>query len=266
MEEYKVFLPWFTELLKFLSESSKNKIYSIKRLSSSVMQPQKSLGQLIDEHLLDESSSQADSEDNNYQNPQFLDETSSNILPRNQNRNAFSSPYHLNQFPNINMLETASSSLSELSLDDIGRGIGGFLFRGVSRRSANNNVQPSRVNSRLIYKNYCKAMVKFNTQPLSEPYLREFITNHNITIDTFRNYIRMNERNIGGLDALKNLLTIRNSDTDEHKALKMAFKMGCEAFLKYFAVNWVFAANIRNTQSYLRQRFLLLRKIKDLPC
>jgi len=229
------------------------------------MPPRKSLRQLIDDHFLQDSSSQTDSE-NEDQDPQFLDEISQNNRSRNQNRNPFPSTYHLNQFTNLNMLETASSSRSELSLDDIGRGIGGFLWREVSRRSPNSNNQPSRVNARLIYKNYCKAMVKFNIQPLSEPYLREFITNNNITIDAFRNYIRMNERNIGGLDALRNLLTIRNSDTDEHKALKMAFKLGCEAFLKYFAVNWVFAANIRNTQSYLRQRFLLLRKIKDLPC
>ena len=87
---------------------------------------------------------------------------------------------------------------------------------------------------------------------------------NSIDMDSFRDYVRSQERRIDNLDGLKRMIIPVVNDNEKSRALKAAFKTGCEAFLKYFAINWVFAENIRNTQGYLRHRFKLLRKIKEL--
>jgi len=219
------------------------------------MQPEKSLNQLFNEQFFDDTSSNAFSDED----PLPPSENSPNPLAINPSLNPIST-LHLVQYAGLNYAETASS---EASLDDDEDALRvNIRWSGRIRRSISS---PSvRINSRLIHKNYCKAMLHFNTQPLSEPYLREFLADHNVDIELFRNHVRRNENNIGGFDGLKAMLVVRHHDSDEQRAFKGAFKLGCEAFLKYFAVNWVFSANVRNAQSYLRQRFKLLRKIKDL--
>lgn len=221
------------------------------------MQPEKSLNQLFNEQFFDDTSSNAFSDED----PLPSNENGPNPHARNPslNNNPLST-LHLVQYAGLNYPDTASS---EASLDDQEDAMRvNIRWSGRIRRSLSS--QSLRINSRLIYKNYCKAMLHFNTQPLSEPYLREFLADHNVDIELFRTHVRRNENSIGGFDGLKAMLVVRHYDSDEQRAVKGAFKLGCEAFLKYFAVNWVFSANVRNAQSYLKQRFKLLRKIKDL--
>jgi len=219
------------------------------------MQPRKSLNQLFNERFFDETSSNTFSDDEPNHNLATL--PANNINPLEINNSIAN--LHLVHYTNSNYYETASS---EPSIDEEEMMRANLRWTGRIRRSITS--QSVRINSRLIHKNYCKAMLNFNTQPLSEPYLRDFLTDHNIDMETFRNHVRRNEHTIGGFDGLKTMLVVRQHDSDELRVFKGAFKLGCEAFLKYFAVNWVFAANVRNTQSYLRQRFKLLRKIKNL--
>jgi len=157
--------------------------------------------------------------------------------------------------------EAISANMSEISEEDIhiNRPDHSESTRGIPWQIS---MPKKRIHSRQIYKAYCYAMAQFMVKPIAEPYLKGLLDEMHINIETFRDYIALNEKMIKGFDGLVFMLTFREGDSEECKKYKRVLRLGCEVFLKYFAVNWIFHSKMPDTKLYLEYRFKILHKLR----
>jgi len=159
-------------------------------------------------------------------------------------------------------IEISSPSVSETSDDEINRENRGEFIelpRGIPWQMP---VLKQRANSKYICKAYCKAMAQFMVKPIAEPYLRAILEDMQMSIETFRDFIKMNVKHLKGLEGLVFMLTFREGDTEQCKNYKRVLRVGCEVFLKYFAVNWIFHSKMADSRKYLEFRFKILHKLR----
>jgi len=162
-------------------------------------------------------------------------------------------------FSSIFQQETSSPSVSETSEEEPNKRDHYELPRGAPWQMP---VLKQKANSRSICKAYCKAMAHFMVKPIAEPYLRGILEEIQMSIETFRDFITMNVKSLKGLEGLMFMLTFREEDTEQCKNYKRVLRVGCEAFLKYFAVNWIFHSKMADSRKYLEFRFKILHKLR----
>lgn len=156
--------------------------------------------------------------------------------------------------------EAVSATMSEISEEDINKQPD--YSEGTRGTPWQISMPKKRTHSRKIYKAYCYAMAQFMVKPIAEPYLKGALDDMHINIETFRDYISLNEKMLKGFDGLVFMLTFREGDSEECKKYKRVLRLGCEVFLKYFAVNWIFHSKMPDTKIYLEYRFKILHKLR----
>ncbi len=130
--------------------------------------------------------------------------------------------------------------------------------------------KPKKGSSREDYKatkniaqNYGRAICNFALSNIAEPYISPILQDLNLTSKQFRDYMRKTKTFIDGLNHFRQAMLVSQTDSPLSKALKQAFKLIGEIFIKYFSVNWIFSGRMEYKKAYLKYRFRILRRIRN---
>ena len=114
-----------------------------------------------------------------------------------------------------------------------------------------------------IMKNYCRALMNFGLSELSRAYLIREEVENNISYERFIRILRSKRKGINCIKGLRSLLLQGHRDSRETRSFKAMFQRSCEAFLKYFCVNWIFHSQVSDRLKHLTYRGKILRRIQN---
>ncbi len=114
-----------------------------------------------------------------------------------------------------------------------------------------------------IAQNFGRAICTFAASSISIPYLLPILEEEKLGFSSFKKYIVPTKKSINCLYDFREALMIHETDSLEHQALKRAFRLIGEIFVKYFSVNWIFAGKMKYKKAYLKYRFKMLRRIRN---
>jgi len=137
------------------------------------------------------------------------------------------------------------------------------------RSSEKGHPMPSQVSRRRrisagnnIMKNYCRALINFGLSDVVGPYLIDAAEN-GVSCERFQQILHCKKRSVNCIKGLRSLLLHERRESKEMKEWKTMFQRSCEAFLKYFCVNWVFHSKIDDKLKHLRYRGRILRRVQN---
>jgi len=111
--------------------------------------------------------------------------------------------------------------------------------------------------------NYGNAMASFALSKLAVPYLQSSVDKGTLDLQGFIEYLSSSKGRITGVEGLKSLLLITEEDNEKVASYKLAFKMLCEIFIKYFSVNWIIHGRVTNKLVYLKYRTRVLVRVQN---
>jgi len=114
-----------------------------------------------------------------------------------------------------------------------------------------------------IAQNYGRAICNFALSDIAESYIRPILEEFEITSKQFRDYMRKTKAFVDGLHHFRQALLVNQADSPLTRALKQAFRLIGEIFVKYFSVNWIFSGRMEYKKAYLKYRFKILRRIQN---
>ena len=110
-----------------------------------------------------------------------------------------------------------------------------------------------------IMKNYARALVNFGLSPLARPYL----INEDLSYEKFKQTLKAKRKNVNCIKGLRGLLLQERRDSKDMRVFKMMFQRSCEAFLKYYSVNWIFHSKVDDKLKHLSYRGKILRRVRN---
>ena len=114
-----------------------------------------------------------------------------------------------------------------------------------------------------IMKNYARAMVNFAISPLASPYLDELVKGKLLSIEAFKECLDSKKMTTNCISNFRELLLIKNGDTQETKEFKSSFLAICEVFLRYYSINWIYHSKISDKKGHLKCRGKILRRVQQ---
>ena len=127
-----------------------------------------------------------------------------------------------------------------------------------------NTIRPEKyLSSTLIMKDYSRALIEFSLSSIALPYLSFIALKHSLLLQQFYLFVSEDAEKIGSFQSLRQKLLIFATDADDVAKCKRVFREVCEAFLKYFSVDWIFNSGMHGKMIYLRWRFKLLKRIQS---
>lgn len=114
-----------------------------------------------------------------------------------------------------------------------------------------------------IILNYAKAIASFATSTLALPYLHYHVTNGYLNYKEFVEFVSVEKANIGGIKSFKNLLIVKETDTQQIVLFKEMFRMLSLIFVRDFSVNWITYGRVTHKEIYLKYRLQILQKLQN---
>ena len=114
-----------------------------------------------------------------------------------------------------------------------------------------------------IAQNFGRAICTFAASSISIPYLLPILEEEKLSFCSFKQSIMATKKSINCLCDFREALMIHQTDSLEQQALKRAFRLIGEIFIKYFSVNWIYAGKMKYRKAYLKYRFKMLRRIRN---
>jgi len=114
-----------------------------------------------------------------------------------------------------------------------------------------------------IMKNYGRAMANFALSSMAQNYLVPILSNLNITLSSFHNYISTRKKSANCIKQLRAMLPLGFDSAEEDVNFKKAFQQICIIFLKFFCVNWLYSSKIAEKIAHLKYRFKILRRVRN---
>jgi len=112
-------------------------------------------------------------------------------------------------------------------------------------------------------KNYSRAMTTFALSDMARPYLAPILDKSHQKRDAFILFIKSKKKKANCIKGLRELLLVKENDSEETCCLKKAFREISVIFLKFFSVNWIFHGKIADRIAHLRYRFRILRRVQN---
>ncbi len=132
------------------------------------------------------------------------------------------------------------------------------------RKGSGSAITPEKIRcAKNIVKNYGKAIATFACSNLAEPYLKEHLQEEGISLNDFITYATAAKKSIENIDSFRNVLLIKDEDSDTEVACKKIFQHVGEVFIKSFSANWIYNTKIVHKLTYLKYRFKMLRRLRN---
>jgi len=109
---------------------------------------------------------------------------------------------------------------------------------------------------------YGNAISYFILSELALPYLNSIFKDENKVLE-FRQFVSSIKSAPNKLSGLRSLALPKESDTEQETTYKQAFREISEIFVKFFSVKWIMNSKLDNKLVYLKNRFKVLRRIKN---
>jgi len=132
------------------------------------------------------------------------------------------------------------------------------------RKGSGSAITPEKIRcAKNIVKNYGKAIATFACSNLAEPYLDEHLQEQGISLNDFISYATTAKKAIENIDSFRNVLLIKDQDSEKEVACKKVFQHIGEVFIKNFSANWIYNTKIVHKLTYLKYRFKMLRRLRN---
>ena len=130
--------------------------------------------------------------------------------------------------------------------------------------SETNGLNPVRGTK--IVRNYAKALCTFAYSDMAAVYLKEIIHDRyqgEAELTSFQKYIKDKKGKTASISSLRELLMIKESDSNKEKIYKQIFTEISVIFIKFFSVNWIFSGKVKYRLEHIKYRHKMLRRIKN---
>jgi len=114
-----------------------------------------------------------------------------------------------------------------------------------------------------IIKNYGRAMTNFALSGIAQPYLQTIMSELNISLESFSNFITKRKKSANCIKKLRAMLPMGTDEDEEDLEVKVAFQKICIVFLKFFVANWLYSSKIAEKVVHLQYRFKILRRVRN---
>jgi hypothetical protein len=114
-----------------------------------------------------------------------------------------------------------------------------------------------------VAKNYGRAICNFILSDIADPYFPLQVEGKSVDIRKFRELIKERKNKLDGIEDFRDLLLIKEEDSEEMALYKTLFKILGEIFVKYFSVNWICSGRLNYKMEYLKVRNKVLRRIRN---
>jgi len=141
----------------------------------------------------------------------------------------------------------------------------------VTRRSADYQLNPieslrtkePKLNLKNVAKNYGRAICNFIVAPAAEDYLLPLSKEFNINANEFKEFIALRKNTLDGIEDFRELLLVREEDSEQERGYKKLFQKLGEVFIKYFSVNWIYSGRLNYKLDYVKVRNKVLRRVQN---
>lgn len=162
---------------------------------------------------------------------------------------------------NLNVLPT--QTLESLKIKKVVVKLDGQPDRRKRKKKRKNPMRRKILATKNILKNFGRAIANFASSQIALPYIQNTEEWKAINQEDFNKYALGTRDYIQNIDTFRDCFLIKEDDVEEEKNLKRLFQKAGLAFMKYFAVNWIFSGKIEYKLEYLKYRGKILRRIQN---
>ena len=117
-----------------------------------------------------------------------------------------------------------------------------------------------------IVRNYAQVLCSFGSSIMAKSFLKKLIEqkyNGLVEIEAFQLYIRRKKESTQSMASLRDLLTVKQDETELEISYKRLFSDISVVFLKFFAVNWIFSGKVKHKLDHLKCRHKMIRRVRN---